>query len=156
MAFFLAIVLSLGITSVLHAEKIHCDLIGENLKNIKQSSKETCFKFCNDEEACLGAVFISGWNRCFLKKIVKRQARLRLYSWMRDGEGAYDKDFSGKDLKRFVVADKGLCQEKCESMSQCTGFTYLEGYRDCWVKHTSGKLFEKIFYCSVKDNKKES
>ena len=131
----------------------NCDLIGSNLKSQKGTTQQSCWGACESEEKCRGVVFVSGWKRCFLKSSVKRKASLKFFSEIRSGESGYNLDFTGKDLVRHVTSTKEECRDKCLNEKKCTGFTYLEGYRDCWIKHTKGRLFEKIFYCKEKKEK---
>ena len=128
-----------------------CDLIGENLKSLKGTTQQLCWGACEADKKCRGAVFVSGWKRCFLKSNVKRKASLKFFSEIKSGNSGYDLDFTGKDLIRHVTSNKEECRLKCRDEQKCTGFTYLEGYRDCWLKHTKGRLFNKIFYCQIKE-----
>ncbi len=129
----------------------NCDLLGKNMQSLKSTTMESCQATCIANSNCLGAVFISGWNQCFLKSKVKRKVTLVLKSALREGVIQIDYDFSGKDLRQLDKANAALCQLACQQTKECKGFTYLEGYRSCWIKSTHGKLFKKIFYCYEKN-----
>lgn len=133
----------------------HCDLIAKNIGTIKKTEMDTCWKSCQSNDSCDGAVFISGWNRCFLKNEIKRKSSIKFFSEIKGKEASYDRDFTGKDLKKHVVDDVSKCRLKCDDEARCTGFTYIEGYRDCWIKHTAGRLIPKIFSCRVKEKKRK-
>ena len=155
--FFLGITIYLFFFSLnLKADEIkkNCDLIGAKTVNFKSSSERECLKKCQSEASCQGMVFISGWKRCFLLDKIKREASLRMFSGEKGGKGKYNHDYSGKDLKRLAFSKKSKCQQACKEDKDCIGYTYLEGYRDCWIKNTRGKLFEKTFYCWQKQMQK--
>ena len=136
--------------SNLLAMDAQCDLIGPNLNSVKKTTKARCWQNCEDLQECQGAVFISSWNRCFLKSTVKRKASVKMFSAIKGGEGSYDRDYSAKDMKRLVFAKVDQCREACAKEETCSGFTYIDGYRDCWLKRGKGKVFEKVFFCKVK------
>ena len=144
------ILASLTLAPLLSAMDKHCDLIGDNKRGFKTDSGEICWGACSEDRGCLGAVFISSWNKCFLKSKIKRKASLRLFSEKKGDVGNYDQDFSAKDMKRLVVANVKNCRDACLQNQMCSGFTYLEGYRDCWLKKGSGRLFPKVFFCKEK------
>jgi hypothetical protein len=139
--------------------KTHCDIPGNNLSSENMKTPESCQKKCLETKACLGFTFISGWNRCFLKKKIKQQNPLRFYSGYFktvDGlkhiaEEAYDIDYPKYDLKKISpVKNPKECKEHCLKEEKCVAFGYLEGYLDCWLKDKLAKKQTKIFYCGVK------
>lgn len=127
-----------------------CDLVGKNIGSSKAKSQLECEKQCVSNHGCQGAVFITGWERCFLKAEVKRKVFITLKSAIKGEDIQKNHDFSGKDFKQTDESSAIDCQEKCSKTANCTGFTYIDGYRTCWIKQTKGKLFEKVFYCFQK------
>ncbi|MFK7874006.1 MAG: PAN domain-containing protein [Oligoflexales bacterium] len=129
---------------------VGCDLIGDHLKTLKKDlSKETCQQLCASHRLCDGFVFVSGWNRCFLKKNIQRQVRVRMISGRKNQKGRENFDFSGKDIKQLSASTVKKCRNMCRHEVLCHGFTYIEGYSTCWIKR-EGDLRQKVFYCGVK------
>ncbi|RZJ81286.1 MAG: hypothetical protein EOO20_25300, partial [Chryseobacterium sp.] len=135
----------------------NCDMPSASLQEIKTATREECQTRCLENEKCEGVVYITGWKKCSLKSSVKKQAKLRFISADMDAQHAYQKgsykldyDHSGKDLQRLVLDSADQCGEACAGRADCSAFTYLEGYRVCWLKKTGGRPGEKVFSCSVK------
>lgn len=131
----------------------YCDIPGNNISSLSKTTKEICKKNCDSDSQCKGFTYISGWRKCFLKKKVSKSFRIRFYSGEKDKSGKivnakYDHDNSGKDIKRLAnIDEKSKCLKACEDSGSCGAFTYIEGYRDCWLKKGGGRNYEKIFYC---------
>ena len=112
---------------------------------------EACKNACVAEAKCQSFVFISGWNKCFLKGKAKRRVSLRAYAGVRDAEPSVDHDHTGKDLRRESgVKTAKDCQASCTKEPLCQGYSYFLGYGDCWLKAKSGRLIGKVFYCGQK------
>ncbi len=157
----LAFGVSLSVTNRLRAEeftvKANCDLPEASLFETKAQSEEECKKLCADKAECGAALYITGWKKCALKKQGKKTARLKFQSAeLGEGrvyqKGSYkdDNDYTGKDLERLVLESADACGEACAKNAQCETFTYLDGYRVCWLKKTKGKFVPKVFSCLVK------
>lgn len=137
--------------------KANCDLPAASLKDTKAKSLEECQKLCAETSGCNASLFISGWGKCSLKADGKKQARLKFHSGELDAQHAFtpgsakaDNDYTGKDLERLVLDNADQCGEACSKNKECVSFTYLEGYRVCWLKKTLGKFKPKVFSCSLK------
>lgn len=137
----------------------NCDIVGKNLAEISTQNQEACAKECETRAACKAWVFVSGWNHCSLKGEAARQVSLRMHSAAIEVESGNRQltkiqegfDHKGKDLRRVTgVKTSTACGEVCLEESQCQGFVYLDGYKDCWLKKTPGKFRPKVFYCGVK------
>lgn len=151
MYYHVAIFLIFVSTQVFGVEfKEHCDLIGKELRSLSRTQKDTCKDQCLKDPACQGAVFISAWNKCFLKSEVKREHKVIMSSGLKNGTLKKAHDFSGKDYKKLDLGDSDKCQKACQQEGQCIGFTYIGGYRTCWLKRTTGRIFPKTFYCFAK------
>lgn len=129
-----------------------CDLpLAKNLKSLSLQTHEACRKHCQDSgSSCAAWVFVSGWNRCFLKaEPTKRKVKLIFEAGFReDATISLRSDSSGKDLRRVSgVKDAKQCQKHCKAESQCGSFTYMNGYGDCWLKYPGGNLYGKQFHC---------
>jgi hypothetical protein len=143
--------------SLAHAweAKPNCDNPSPIVKDSKASGLEDCQEQCEQVAQCKAIVFVSGWKKCWLKGAVK-QASLRFISGElsagRYEQGHYqvDNDHTGKDLKREVLATPDECGKACESNTDCRAFTYLEGYKVCWLKKAGGRFLPKIFYCAAR------
>jgi hypothetical protein len=61
-----------------------------------------------------------------------------------------DYDHSGKDIKRLVLDEAKACAKACREEKACAAFTFIDGYRVCWLKKTGGRLRPKVFHCGVK------
>lgn len=137
--------------------KDNCDVATDSLKTIKSVSQDACQQACDGESSCQGFVYITGWKRCLLKSDMRKQAKLRFISGDMNEKHGFDAsqlksdfDHSGKDLERKVVEQPELCAKACSERSDCQAFTYLDGYRVCWLKAAGGHLNEKMFRCGVK------
>jgi len=137
--------------------KENCDVPGESLQIINSLSQKECQRSCDNEKNCKGFVYITGWKRCLLKDQMNKQVKLQLISGELDenrkfdgGRLKFDSDHTGKDLERKVLDQADLCAEACISRADCQAFTFLEGYRVCWLKAGGGQLKEKTFRCATK------
>jgi hypothetical protein len=138
--------------------KTNCDIPGGNLKSLKGKTAATCKDECELNKSCKGFTYISGWNRCFLKKKVSKQVTLRITSGYLDENRKpkimKDTDFKGHDLKSLNgIKSAKECAQKCKTTNECIGFAYLDGYNTCWVKDEIKieTAHKKIFYCGVKN-----
>ncbi len=136
--------------------KPNCDNPSPVVKDSKATSLEDCQAQCDGNAECKAVVFVSGWKKCWHKKAAK-QANLRFISGEMPADhsfavGAYkvENDHTGKDLKREVLGSADECGKACEGNKDCQAFTYLEGYKVCWLKKAGGHFNPKIFYCAAK------
>ena len=129
-----------------------CDIPGNNLRSSKEKSAESCANICGKDDKCKGFTFISGWNKCFLKTRVKTKAKVTMIAAHKNAAFKlhHDHDNSGKDFKNVPLDSAELCIEECRKSSKCQGFSYIKGYRSCWLKKTQGRIFPKVFYCGAK------
>lgn len=150
--------LVLGLTAWQVAWAEACDIPGSPIKSIATTDAANCAKLCQDLPACKAYVFVSGWGRCFLKDQAKKPIPLRMHAAQIEGEGGArkvgaireDHDESGKDLRRVSgIKTAQACAEQCLAEQQCMGMAFLDGYSDCWLKKTRGKLRPKTFTCAV-------
>lgn len=134
----------------------HCQAHGAELLAQKTQNGAACLSLCRDNPECQGFYHVSGWGQCFLKKGKVKTSSLRIFSGVvRDDKGqrlvadaAYDKDYTGKDLRRVVDVKSGdACGEQCVKEPLCHAFAYFEGMRDCWLKKAEGRPYGKIFTC---------
>jgi hypothetical protein len=135
----------------------HCDMPSSSIKELKTESQEKCEVSCDQEKGCQGAVYITGWKKCSLKAEVKKQAKIRFSSadmssthMYEAGSFKVDNDHTGKDLERHVLNTADECGKTCEARADCQAFTFIEGYRVCWLKKAGGKLKPKVFHCSIR------
>lgn len=138
----------------------HCDAPGPVLKTEKVKEAEACRQLCREQTDCIGFYHVSGWGRCFLKSKASKTTPLRIYSGVislaKDGarsviDATYDKDYSGKDLRRVTSVTSGeACGQECIKEPLCQAFAYFEGLRDCWLKKAAGHPYGKIFSCGLK------
>lgn len=153
------LLLGLQLNAATFTQTVTCDLPGNDLGGKDGSSKEVsveaCEQRCASHSQCAAYVFISGWNRCFLKAKAGKSVPVRFYAGtMKDGkiaDAGFDRDYSGKDLRRVEhVASGEACGKTCEAEPQCRAFAYIGGYSDCWLKKDVGTRREKVFSCGVK------
>ena len=135
----------------------NCDVATDSLKTLKSVTQDQCQQGCAADKQCAGFVYITGWKRCLLKDQMKKTARLRFISGELDDKRNFDKsslkfdfDHNGKDLERKVFDQPEMCAQACTQRADCHAFTFLEGYRVCWLKAGGGHLNEKIFRCGTK------
>lgn len=135
----------------------NCDEASEPIKILKMPTQEDCLKACESTSTCGGIVYTTGWKRCQLKTTIKQPAKLRFISGTLNDKRAFDPeslkpdhDHNGKDIERKVLDKAEDCGKACEERADCEAFTYLEGYRVCWLKAKGGKLSEKIFRCGIR------
>ncbi|NRA45421.1 MAG: hypothetical protein HRU09_10750 [Oligoflexales bacterium] len=132
-------------------DQTHCDLVGPNEKVLKNLSSYTeCHTECAKSQDCQGYVFVSHWNRCFLKSEVKRLAKVNLISGLPGLKAKMDQDHSGKDIKQESAINAEECQQKCKKFGACAAYTYIKGYQTCWLKKKPGSFRPKVFYCGRK------
>ena len=132
-------------------DQTHCDLVGTNvlvLKNLTNYSE--CNLECAKNKKCQGYVFISHWNRCFLKSSIKRQVQLNMISGLPGLAPKLDHDHSGKDLRQVTTKDAVGCDSQCSKDAACGAYTFIKGYQTCWLKKKSGSFRPKVFYCGRK------
>jgi PAN domain len=136
--------------------KEQCDMPGPSLTKTKAEGREACEKLCSERADCKAALFITGWKKCLLKADTKT-ARLQFISGELDAQRTYtpgsfklDNDHRGKDLERKVLGSADECGKACSENAGCGAFTYLEGYRVCWLKKPGGTFNPKVFTCSLR------
>lgn len=129
-----------------------CDLVGKTYDSISKTNLEHCFQSCKSNKICKGAVFISNWNKCFLKSEIRRKVKINMYSKVMATEGVAqkDRDSTGKDLKNLLVKSSEECEKACKQEPACSSFTYIDAYSSCWLKKNKAKLIEKKFSCFIK------
>jgi hypothetical protein len=140
----------------------HCDISGSGTAQAAPDAA-TCRERCLSHAPCAAFVFVSGWNRCFLKeKAARIAALLRFYAGRiavdgqtrRVADAGYDRDDSGKDMRKLPhTASAAACAAACLGEAGCLAFAYLEGYGDCYLKATHGIVRDKIFSCGVVDGR---
>ena len=152
----------------------NCDIPGSAYQSFHTEIAKGCLDKCQNDRRCVAAVHVSGWNRCFLKEQFSRFADLTMISGFIStdsgtgshlannqpativdrrtfGELRMDYDSTGKDIRRLSPVESAtVCQSHCAKESACDSFTYLDGYRDCWLKAAGGKERRKVFTCSRK------
>lgn len=137
--------------------KDNCDMPAPSIKELKTQSLQECQQSCEATQGCAAVVFASGWQRCFLKAEGTKRASMRFISGELNEQhhyqtGSYKTDFDhkGKDLERLVLDKPDQCGQACERKSECQAFTFIEGYRVCWLKKRGGQLSAKVFSCAFK------
>jgi hypothetical protein len=136
----------------------NCDIPGESLQSFSKISNEDCELKCKSHTNCQAYVYVSGWQKCFLKRQSKPRADLTFLSAdvFKGGRGVgepqikIDFDHNGKDLKRLELDQVEDCVKACQQENACQAITYLKGYRVCWLKHSGGQLRPKVFSCGWK------
>ena len=135
----------------------HCDIAGAGAPQ-KTADAAACRDLCTTTATCAAFVFVSGWNRCFLKDKKARVATLRFYAGYIDAtaaarpvaEAGYDRDDSGKDMRSLPhTKTAAACASACVDEPRCRAFAYLEGYDACYLKSTHGSLRAKVFSCGL-------
>jgi hypothetical protein len=137
--------------------KANCDIPAASLQELKAQNLEECQRSCEATKGCLAAVFASGWQKCFLKSDGTKRASMRFISGVLNDQHAYepgsykvDSDHKGKDLERLVLDSPDQCGQACAAKSECQAFTFIEGYRVCWLKKKGGQYSAKVFYCAYR------
>lgn len=135
----------------------NCDLPAASLKDTKAANAQECQKLCAETSGCNATLYITGWGKCSLKADAKKKALLRFHSGELDAQRDYqagsalkDNDHTGKDMQRLVLDNAEQCGVACAKKDGCGAFTYLEGYKVCWLKKAGGKYKPKVFSCSWK------
>lgn len=137
----------------------YCDMPGGNVDQMPAKDATSCAQNCVQQERCRGYVFISGWNRCFLKEKAGRTTKVRMYSGTIQRnpsvppavtQEGYDLDHKAKDWQKKIVKRYEECREVCLATEGCDAFTMIEGYDTCWLKKGQARLQPKIFYCGSK------
>jgi len=148
---------SISVQASTWVTKPNCDMPATSLKELKTESQDKCQQVCDETEGCKGIVYITGWRKCSLKADGKKQATMRFISGELNDKHVYepgsfktDNDHSGKDLERIVLDVPDQCGKACESRADCQAFTFIEGYRVCWLKKKGGKFSDKVFHCGFK------
>lgn len=137
--------------------KANCDSPSDSLKTLKTATQDECRKSCEAEKDCRGIVYVTGWKRCLLKAQLQKQAHVKFISGELNDQHVFeatalkpDHDHSGKDLERKVFDRPEECGQACQGRADCQAFTYIEGYRVCWLKAKGGRLSEKVFHCGLR------
>jgi hypothetical protein len=145
---------STALTAATWEFKDNCDVPNDSLKVLEKVSREDCQAACEEQSECKGILYITGWQRCTLKTRMDRTARLKFISGEMDDKRAYSLhegfDHSGKDRERQVLDSADACGKACGASPDCAAFTYLDGYRVCWLKNKGGRLRAKNFLCGVR------
>lgn len=136
-----------------------CDVTGPDIKSLKQTDAAACQVACENLQACRGWSFISGWNRCFLKSKINSKTNVRMYAGRINRQGkspfiaqeGWDKDDSGRDYRKVAplmrVED---CSAECTKDERCMAFVFINGYKTCWLKESTGRWSNKVFSCGIK------
>jgi len=145
----LSLVVAFGMLGVLST--VVSRLLKTSMSATSRVKQDLDRQACDSDASCRGFTFVSGWNRCFLKSKIARFAILRFVSAAKGGSPQPDFDNTRKDLRRVIHLKTPLaCSRACGSEPKCTGWTYLDGYGDCWLKSGVGRLKPKVFYCGTK------
>ena len=130
----------------------HCDLpLATTIRSVKTKDVLTCQIQCQEDLACKLFVFVSGWQRCFLKMGKDKQFSVKFFTGVKL-RGKIDRidedtDISSGDILRVDDTNLAQCKEKCRTTSACKAFTWIAGYRTCWLKNEATPRKPKIFYC---------
>jgi hypothetical protein len=133
-----------------------CDIAGPNLASLAAPDADACERACAARADCAAFTFISGWDRCQLEAAAEPRVTVRLAAaTVVEGElGAveWDRDHKGADMEDAPrdLADVGGCARACESTTGCLGYSYVDGYRACWLKKAAGSLVPKTFLCGLR------
>lgn len=137
-----------------HAD-IHCDIPGEAFASKSAASAQACEDACQGNAECTRWVYVSGWGRCSLKKVGNVSRRLRIWAAQAGSVVVQDHDHSGKDFKKISqISSAEACLKQCTDATGCQGMAYLDGYKDCYLKNTAGKLVPKTFFCGIRQAEK--
>lgn len=142
-------------------ERAACDIPTAAAFTAGATDVEACEAACAVDPACAAYVFISGWDRCSLKRAATPRIALHMVAaQVTDGpDGARiagephrDHDHAGKDLEASPrdLPDAAACAAACDQTAACRGYVYIEGYRSCWLKATDGAVTPKTFTCAPK------
>jgi hypothetical protein len=134
-----------------------CDIPAAGYRSLKATDESECARSCSQESKCQAFVFVSGWNRCFLKESSKMVQGIKMYGGDIDRSDSREaviksfgalKDHRGKDLKNIAgVKSEESCQQFCVKENMCVGYVWISGYDSCWLKKTKGSALDKRFYC---------
>ena len=133
--------------------QVNCDLLGPTVKSKSVSDPTACQEFCTQEK-CAAFTFVSGWNKCFLKRSARRPRTISIASGtLKNKRSTFeinvDIDNSGKDIKQVSAKSATACGQACQKFAACVAFAFISGYDSCWLKKTRGKEVAKKFYCGL-------
>lgn len=130
-----------------------CDIPTPILTTVPADDVEACEQACTATAGCGAYTFVSGWDRCKLHAPTDRHVAVRILAGVvANGVAltpAPDHDHTGKDLERAPrdLPEASACAAACVATTGCVGYSYVEGYRSCWLKQTEGALVPKTFAC---------
>lgn len=143
-------------------ERQSCDIPGDPSDPALESTDvDPCEASCAADPDCAAYVFISGLNRCTLKRVSSPRIRVHLVAatLTEEADGtrsmgplARDHDHAGKDLEPSPrdLPDAEACAAACLATESCQGMVYIEGYRSCWLKATAATLIPKTVTCALR------
>ena len=132
-----------------------CDVPTPVLSSVSVDDVDACERSCTATTGCGAYTFVSGWDRCKLHAPTDRHVAIRMFAAVvTDGvltSPRAEHDNTGRDLESTPrdLPSAAACGEACSATSGCLGYSYVEGYRSCWLKKTAGVLVEKTFTCGV-------
>ena len=139
-----------------------CDIPTSPLSTVAAADVNACEALCAASDACGAYTFVSGWDRCKLFAPTTRHVGVRITAGL-VANGVVtaqqeDHDNTGKDLESVPrdLPDANACGAACVATAGCVGFSYVEGYRSCWLKRTEGVLVSKAFRCGFRIPSTES
>lgn len=130
--------------------KPRCDIPGKAFESVKNTAFPECVQRCRVLKNCKAVTFVTHWNRCFIKDKISRLVPVSLISGEKSSIEQIDFDYTGKDFLKKVAKSSKQCAKHCQESSECLGFTFIKGYRTCWLKKSKGKFIKKHFYCAIK------
>ena len=136
------------------SKQTNCDIPGPALSSQHTKDADQCSGLCQNELRCRSYVFISGWQRCFLKS-QNKVTSLTIAAGKKNDDGSITQwdhhDLVGRDMRSARAKDVDECGSICTQDTKCVGFAYLDGYQTCWLKDQlkSGKPYAKTFSCGV-------
>jgi hypothetical protein len=136
-----------------------CDIPAAGFASSKAKDAADCSNQCIDNLKCQAFVFVSGWNRCFLKDSVRVVKGIQMFAGGVERVVGKDpvvqafgamKDHRGKDLRNIPqTRSEESCQQHCLTEKACVGYVWISGYDSCWLKKTKGAALDKRFYCGT-------
>ncbi len=129
------------------------------MRSFTVNSVEDCQKQCVEDKACQAFNFVSGWNRCFIKARLGKTFKVSLSSGTvltsasgsrQVGEIKSHFDLKARDLRKLETKTVDACAQNCLVSEDCFAFTFIDGYKICWLKEKQKAWIPKTFYCGTK------
>lgn len=112
------------------------DYSGNDLTSIPNSNVETCQTACASNSQCVGAVYGTDTNTCWLKSDLKNPSLSdNRVLYLQKGIGQVTgMDYGGNDLTSSASSGVSDCRTKCQNQSGCIGGEYVPSSNICWMK----------------------